>query len=402
MKKLNITWTFMLLAFMFSCKEQPVGQYPVDKIAPQSVANPVVQNTKGGAILTYDLPNEADLLLVKAVFTLPNGKQKVVETSAYTNSLVINGFAKSAKATVQLITVDKSRNESKPVNVEIEPLDSPIFDVFASTNIIAGFGGVKLTWSNSDKTDIIVGVLSKDEEGKYKPLENFYTSVATGLGAVRGLNSEPTEFGVFVRDIYDNYTDTLFATLTPWSEQQLDKKLFKPMTLASYFTLSQYGSTNMAVLWDGVTTNTNTTTTMYYVNTTTAEKIFITFDLGVSAKLSRFKFWGRTGYYFNLHHPKGIEIWGTNDPLVANGDRDSFTGWNLLTSVTSTKPSGPEPLADNLLSTEDKALAAAGEEFEFPLEAPVSRYIRFRCVRSWTDSKSMFLGELTFWGNVAK
>ena len=25
--------------------------------------------------------------------------------------------------------------------------------------------------------------------------------------------------------IYDNYTDTLFTTLTPWDEQKLDKKL---------------------------------------------------------------------------------------------------------------------------------------------------------------------------------
>lgn len=402
MKKLNIIWVFMLLTFVFSCKEQPVGQYPVDKIAPQSVANPVVQNTKGGAILTYDLPNEADLLFVKAIFTLPNGKQKIVETSAFTNSLVINGFAKSAKATVQLIAVDKSRNESKPVNVEIEPLDSPIFDVFASTNIVAGFGGVKLSWSNSDKTDIVVGVLAKNAEGKYESLENFYTSVATGLGVVRGLKAEPTEFGVFVRDIYDNYTDTLFTTLTPWSEQQLDKKLFKAMTLASFFTLSSYGSSNMGVLWDDVWTNANTNTTMYYVNTTTTEKIFITFDMGVSAKLSRFKFWGRTTWYFNLHHPKEFEIWGTNDPIVANGDRNSFAGWQLLTSGISTKPSGPDVLADNLLTSEDRALALAGEEFEFPLEAPVVRYVRFRCVRTWTDSKSMFLSELTFWGNVAK
>lgn len=402
MKKLNIIWTFILLTVLFSCNEQPIGQYSVDSIAPQSITNPVIQNTKGGAIITYVLPNEADLLFVKAVFTLPNGKQKIVETSAFTNSLVINGFAKSAKATVKLVAVDKSKNESLPVNVEIEPLDSPIFDIFASLKIIAGFGGVKLTWNNPDKKDVVVGVLSKNSEGKYVSLDNFYTSVANGLGVVRGLSPAPTQFAVYVRDIYDNYTDSLFVTLTPWDEQKLDKKLFKAMPLASFFTLSTYGSSNMAVLWDDVTANTNSNTTIYYVNTITAEKIFITFDLGVSAKLSRFKFWGRTTWYFNLHHPKEIEIWGTNSTTVANGDKDSFVGWQLLTSAISTKPSGPDVLADNLLTTEDKALAAAGEEFEFPLEAPVARYLRFRCLRTWTDSKSMFLGELSFWGNVAK
>ena len=402
MKKLSYTWTFLLIVLVFSCKEQPIGQYPIDKVPPQSIANPVVQNIKGGATITYDLPKEADLLLIKAVFTHPDGNKKVVETSAFANSIAINGFAKSAKATVQLISVDKSRNESQPVDVQIEPLDSPIFDIFANLKVISSFGGIKLTWTNADKKEVVVGVLSKNADGKYASLENFYTSVASGLGVVRGLNPTPTEFAIFIRDIYDNYTDTLFTTLTPWDEQKLDKKLFKGMTLASFFTLSSYGSSNMGVLWDDVSTNINTNTTMYYVNTTTTEKIFITFDLGVSAKLSRFKFWGRTAWYFNLHHPKEIEIWGTNDATVANGDRDSFTGWKLLTSGISTKPSGPDVLADNLLTSEDRALAAAGEEFEFPLEAPVSRYIRFRCLRTWTDSKSMFIGELTFWGNVVK
>jgi hypothetical protein len=402
MKKLNTIWTFILLMVLFSCSEQPIGQYPVDNTAPQSIANPAVQNTKGGAIITYTLPSEADLMFVKAVFTLPNGKQKIVETSAFTNSLIINGFAKSAKATVQLISVDKSKNESKPVSVIIEPLDSPIFDVFASLKVIAGFGGVKLSWSNPDKKDMVIGALSKNAEGKFVSLDNFYTTAANGLGVVRGLSPVPTAFAFFVRDIYDNCSDTLFTTMTPWEEQKLDKKLFKAMPLASFFTLSTYGSTNMAVLWDDVSTNINTTATMYYVNTVTTEKIFITFDLGVSAKLSRFKFWGRTAWYFNLHHPKEIEIWGTNSSTVANGDKDSYAGWQLLTSAISTKPSGPEVLADNLLTSEDKALAAAGEEFEFPLEAPVARYLRFKCVRTWTDSKSLFLGELTFWGNVAK
>ena len=398
MKNLKIVWTFILFVFLYSCSEQPIGQYPVDKIAPQKVANPIIQNIKGGSTITYDLPNEPDLLFVKAVYTLPNGKQKIVETSAFTNTIVINGFAKSAKATVQLVSVDKSKNESLPVTVEVEPLDSPIFDVFASLTIIESFGGIKVSWANPDKAEIVIGVLVKNTENVYEPLENFYTSVADGKGAVRGMPPVPTDFAVFVRDIYDNYTDTVFTTLTPLEEVVLDKKLWKGMPLCSSFVISTYGS-GVTSMWDNVIGS-----AFYYLNMGTGVNtpIFFTLDLGVNAKFSRFKFWGRNDWYFNLHHPKEFEVWGTSDPVVANGDPCSFTGWKLLTSGISTKPSGPGVLAADKLTSEDKALAAAGEEYEFPMEAPAARYIRVRTVRTWTDSKSSFISELTFWGSLVK
>lgn len=396
MKIKTVLWIWVLLT-LITCKEEPIGQYPVDHVPPQKVSNPVVANLKGGALITYTLPDEKDLLYVKAEYTLPNGQKKEMRTSSFTNSIRIVGFSRSVKAEVRLICVDRSRNESEPVICEIEPLDSPIFDVYNSLNVIASFGGLKLGWENLDKADVVVGVLLKNEENVYEPLDNFYTSVASGVGTVRGLPDEEQDFGVFVRDIYDNYTDTLFLTLTPWKETELDKKLWRGMTTCSLFTASQWGGA-ITVLWDGVAVAEGTGT--YYLNTTSSEKIYFTIDLGVTAKFSRFKFWGRKDWYFNLHHPKEFEIWGTSDPVVANGDPCSWDGWELLTSGISEKPSGPDVLANDKLTTEDKALAAAGEEFEFPLEAPPARYIRFRTLRTWTDSQSSFIAELTFWGNI--
>lgn len=392
---LLLSW-WVCLVFLSSCKEEYIGQYPVNNIPPQKVANPVVTNLKGGATIKYDLPDDKDLLYVKAQYTLPSGEQKEKLASAFVNEMTIKGFAKSAKTTVRLITIDRSQNESAPVEVEIEPLSSPIFDIYESLSIVAAFGGIKLTWDNPDKESIVVGILAKNEENSFISIENFYTTVHKGVGAIRGLESEETEFGIFIRDIYNNYTDTLFRTLTPWEESELDKKLWRGMTLCPSFTLSAWGGP-ITKLWDGQTIVDNTD--VYYVNTTTI-RIFFTMDLGVSTKLSRFKFWGRNNWYFNLHHPKEIEIWGTNDPVVANGDACSWDGWELLLACTSEKPSGPESLAFANLSTEDLALARGGEEFEFPLEVPSVRYIRFRTLRTWTDSNSSFIGELTFWGQV--
>ncbi|MEA4918221.1 MAG: DUF5000 domain-containing lipoprotein [Proteiniphilum sp.] len=395
-KLLLLSW-LVCSVILTSCKEEYIGQYPIDGIPPQKVSNPVVTNLKGGATIKYDLPGDKDLLYVKAQYRLPNGEQKEKLASAFVNELTIKGFSKSAKTTVRLITIDRSQNESAPVEVEIEPLSSPIFDVYESLSVVAAFGGIKLTWDNPEKESIVVGILLKNEENSFTSIENFYTTVPKGVGAIRGLKSEETEFGIFIRDIYNNYTDTLFKMLTPWYESELDKKLWRGMTLCSSFTLSQWGGP-ITKLWDGQTIVDNTD--VYYLNTTTPTRTFFTIDLGVNTNLSRFKFWGRNNWYFNLHHPKELEIWGTNDPVVANGDPCSWDGWELLLSCTSEKPSGPDATAFANLSTEDLALARNGEEFEFPLEVPSVRYIRVRTLRSWTDSNSSFIGELTFWGQI--
>ncbi len=394
MKKYIISIAFFIF-FVYSCTEEEIGQYPVDDVAPEMISNPVVTNVKGGASIKYDLPGDKDLLYVKAEYTLPSGQKKEALASAFVNEINIAGFAKSAKTMVSLISVDKSRNESAPVVVNIEPLDSPIYDVFASLHMTPSFGGMKVEWENPDKEDIVVGIVTKTEENTYTQLETFYTSVAEGSGAVRGLEPVETEFGVYVRDIYNNYTDTLFNVFVPWEEVELDKDNWRGLTLCPSFTLSQWGKP-IDCMWDGATTNTD----FYYLNRTSDEPIFFTLDLGVSAKFSRFRFWARNGFYFNLHHPKEFEVWGTNDLNVANGDPCSWDGWELLMSGTSEKPSGPDVMSQDDLSSEDLALAMSGEEFEFPLEVPVVRYIRFRTVRTWTDSNSSFIAELSFWGQI--
>ncbi len=255
-KLLLLLW-LVCSVFLTSCEEEYIGQYPVDNIPPQKVSNPVVTNLKGGATIKYDLPGDKDLLYVKALYTLPNGEQKEKLASAFVNELTIKGFAKSAKTTVRLITIDRSQNESAPVEVEIEPLSSPIFDIYESLSVVAAFGGIKLTWDNPEKESVVIGILYKNEENSFVSIENFYTSVDKGIGAIRGLKSEETEFGIFIRDIYSNYTDTLYMTLTPWHESELDKKLWRGMTLCPSFTLSQWGGP-ITKLWDGQTIVDNT------------------------------------------------------------------------------------------------------------------------------------------------
>src|SRR3546814_13409280 len=63
---------------------------------------------------------------------------------------------------------------------------------------------------------------------------------------------------------------------------------------------------------------------------------WFTFDMGVTAKLSRLTWFMRPGFFYSLHNPRIVEIWGTNEY-----DPDgSFDSWTLLTTNEQIKPSG--------------------------------------------------------------
>lgn len=390
----NLFIIILALPVLFSCKEDPVGQMPIHKNSPRPVNNPVVTNLPGGAKIQYQLPDETDLLYVKSVFTLPNGSLQEVRTSSFSNTIEVKGFGKATKMTIPLISVDRSRNESTPVHVDIAPEDSPIYDVLKSIYTVAGFGGFKIDWLNPLQSNIVVEVLKKNEEGVFKYIESFYSSEAIAKKAVRGQEAVASDFAIFVRDTYKNHTDTLQVTMTPWYEQQLDKSKFMPLPRSSKFELHGYGSTNMGILWDNATTPDNA---IYYIMLQDKYPPYFAFDMGVKAKLSRFKMWTRYDYIYRLHAPKDIVLYGTNDPYVANDPDSDDSEWIELVACSSYRPSGLS--SDELPTAEDRAFADAGEEFEFPLEAPEVRYIRFKSLASWSGTWGLFLSELTFWGS---
>lgn len=391
----------LTIILLNNCKEETIGQYPTDHVAPKVVSNVVADNLAGGVKLTYQLPDEQDLLYVQALYDLPTGKQGVTKTSVFSNSMLIKGFGKSKKQTVQLISVDRSQNQSAPVSVEVEPLDSPIYAILDSLKVQESFGGFKLAWQNPWKEDIVMGVLKKNEStGEFNYIENFYSSEVDALKAVRGLDSTRATFGIFVRDTYENYTDTLVMSLKPYFEQEIPKSGFVGLKLSSRFKVHSYGG-GMDKMWDGIT---NVDNNLYYIQNGNTVMPYFTFDMGVTAKLSRFRMWQRLNYLFALHNPKLFEWYGTNDATVANDAEtlgwETNPAWTKIMSGESKRPSGLE--AGAAITTEDQAYALAGEEFEFPLDAPAVRYLRFKLISTWSGSSGVHINELTFWGQIEK
>ena len=396
-----ILFLFVALYFVACREENFNGQFPVDSVPPAPVtlmADGVV-NFPGGATITYLLPDETDLLCVKAVYQRSDGSVNEEIASAFFNSISLRGFGKSAKVKVLLFSVDKSLNESQPVEVEIHPEDSPIYAVLETLQIKESFGGFTLQWDNPTKEKIVIQVIRPNDEGGYENVDNFYSEAASAKNSVRGQESVTTEFGIFIRDANRNYTDTLRKFITPWFETVLDNSKFTGITRSSKFTISIYGTGDMSVLWDGILIGSGQPGGGVYYFAAGEYNPYFAINLGVKAKLSRFRYWGRFDYYFRLYHAKEIQIYGTNDPAVGNNPESDNSQWILLNPeiFVSVRPSGAD--VDVPATGEDYEYALAGEEWEFPMEAPAVQWVRFQQLATWTGSTALNCAEIRFWGD---
>jgi hypothetical protein len=384
-------FTFLLSACGGDMEHGPLGSG--NESAPDTVKNVVVENTPGGAILTYELPGNVDLQYVKAVYTL-NGIQREAIASAYVNQVKVEGFGDVNEHEVELYAINRMGKSSAPVKQAIHPLTPPILQVQQSLQAEVDFGGFVISFENISKADIAIYALKRDTiDDKFIDHDALYTSLERGIFTVRNLPNKSNDFGMYVIDRWNNYSDTIFFSLTPWREEELDKTLFRPITVQGDVGWNFYSGTPEKAI-DNIVSNGN------YAHTNFPEEFphRYTLDLGVSVKLSRFMFWQRPGDDVLYQHgaPKIYNVYGRADN-PGSGSGNVLEGWTLLVACQSFKPSGL-PVGQN--SSEDVEYAARGEEFSFPRDMLPIRYLRFEMLESWSGMKCSTIGEVAFWGDI--
>src|SRR3546814_10307350 len=102
-----------------------------------------------------------------------------------------------------------------------------------------------------------------------------YTNLRRGDFSTRGLPSEETEFGVYIRDRWGNLSDTLLVTLKPLFEILLDRTQMRGVTLPTDAPLG-YGG-NIFGLFDG-----NVNGGHYHTGDAARVAQWFTFDMGVN------------------------------------------------------------------------------------------------------------------------
>uniref|UniRef100_UPI00321742A9 DUF4959 domain-containing protein n=1 Tax=uncultured Draconibacterium sp. TaxID=1573823 RepID=UPI00321742A9 len=389
MKNINILYFGLFLLLLFNgCEELERVPLTKDTVAPMKVKDPVIENIPGGAIINYTLPDETDLLYVKAEYTLANGKHFETRSSVYSNSLKIEGYGDTNEHDVKLYTVDRSENISQPLNIKIQPLTPGVHSVKESLEIISDFGGVRYTWSNPDSCALAFIILAKDSLGAIKPIETIYSGVINGVYNLRGYDPEENVFGAVLRDRWDNYSDTAMAVLTPMFEQKLDKSKFEKVELEGDADVENWGGRFEYMYDDNIST-------FCHSRAGTGWPQYVTIDLGAKVRLSRFTMVQRQGsspsdiVFYGWGNPRLSEIWGR----ASTPTDGSWDGWTKLRDCVSIRPTevGGTP-------AEDEKKYKEGDEYSFTLEDPEVRYVRILVNETWSQTGFFHLAELTFFG----
>lgn len=400
--KNKLILSFMAIScFLFSCNEdnlfKPFGND--NNVSLGQVSNVQISNIPGGAILKYNLPKDPDLAYVKAMYTSSLGIQREVTASAYVDSLRIVGLGDTKEYLVNVVCVDNFENRSEPVTVKINPLEPIVKTVFKTIKHAIGFGGFEVTFENPSKAEIAIYALVQDSASTVlNTYDAYYTSQVAGLFPVRGLPNKENNFGVFVRDRYDNTSDTIFFSGKPFREDYLNKKQFNYIQLPGDGDFSFYYGNPLAA-FDDILSHANYATT----ETPCPMPARYTLDLGVSVKLSRFRMYQRPGEGIVLYQhaaPYYYKVYGRANKPNNTPTTDPMEGWTLLRECISIKPSGLPGLGQ--VTAEDIEYAAKGEEYSFSGDCPEIRYVRFEFIESWSGMQSVGFGEVSFWGEVLK
>ncbi|MDR2382829.1 MAG: DUF4959 domain-containing protein [Prevotellaceae bacterium] len=363
--------------------EEKRPEIVMDSVPPAPVTDVQVQNIPGGAVLKYQLPDDEDLLYVKALYSLKEGRQAEVRASLYCDTLTIKGFGDEQEREVQIVAVDRSKNESVPVKVTVNPLEPPVLAIRKTLTMYPEFGGVHLYWENPTRTEISVILERKDSIGDYEQVDRFYSSVVNGDVASRGMDTITSDFRAYVQDRWENQSAPLDTILTPMFEMKFDRTKFQALRMPD----DQPDSWGWVLtrMFDG------DTNTGFHTEGSGMPQWW-TFDMGIKGKISRIKIWQRSGgYEYNHGNLKRFELWGTND--AANlGDWNAYT---RLIECENIKPSGL-PLGQ--MNAEDNARIAEGDEYPCPSNAPEVRYLRIKALESWSGGYQCYIMEIEIYG----
>ena len=395
---------FLIIGTLFSCEGEinALDLKSGDGCEPSDPVVDKVINMSGSATIECLLPPDEDVLYLMAEITL-NGELRKVKSSFYNPVLKIEGFPEAGDYEVIIKSVDRNENVSKGITTIVSPTTPSYISTGDNISMEATFSGVYVRWQeNVSKDNLILQLLGYDEDNEVVVLDDHYTNFEEGsfLSTDPSYGYEERAFGLKVSNRWGYSSDTTWVNIKPKFDEQLDNTIMSPVLdwakpntddiaegpcedVGPNFRNPQ---TQFSHLFDG---EINT----YYETGEGVPPFTFTFDLGVTANLSRFRYYQRRGPEFSFLHNtiKGWRVYGseTKEPCIDN------PAWKLLGTYEMTRPSG-----EDYTTSEDIEASQAGLDYFIDIEAtstPV-RYIRFAIDENWSNGTMAHFGELMLWG----
>ena len=393
--KTNKILSIFLISFitLLGCKDDD-GQ---DSTPPGSLLVENITPTNGGGIISYSLPDDSDILFVRAEYTNSLGVDVYRVSSSHNNFIEIDGLNQNTPVQVKLFVIDENENMSQPVDIEFTPLPSFIYLVQESITITPDLGGVKLEWENEAEKTVYVHlhiVNAGEEEIRILSSNNASESVF-----VRGLESVEMTFLTKVEDFDGNITELEEkATLTPLFEEMIDKSTWTLISQLSVNGDAWEGQTT--AFWDDVvdTAETNSDNSYFIIwrdqnGGTLNWPLDIVIDLNKNVRVHRLKVWqrafwygGPTGipYYYQEENMRSFDLYASNNSV----------DWTLLGQFDIGDPSDengniPQDFID---------AAANGHDFDLDGVSEPFRYLKFSLTSNYGSDTYVHGSEITLWG----
>jgi len=393
----------VILVFMLASCEKNNGYNTVvsnDKTKPGVITDIKVTNLNGAAYITYTLPNSSNILYVSAEYNINGTTTRQTKASYYTDTVLCDGFAQSKDYQVTLHVVSRANVESDPITVTVHPA-TPIYQLIKPTvQMTADFGGVNIKALNPYKKDIGVILIAYDNSTQeYEVADQNYTALDSINYSVRGYAATPQKFGVYVTDQFGNISDTTLLTITPIFETLLDKSQFSVYKLPSD-SQTAYGW-EVYYLWDN---KTDDYSNGWHTAPGGPAPMQCTFNMGVSAQLSRFIMWERPDQYAYSHgNPRDFSIWGSNAPAPQDAYLPQLAApgtvvgdWVNLGNYHYPDP--PSGLSPGFTNASDEAFVAAGVNFNITPGSPPVHFFRVLVHDTWSGGDFAHIMEFSIYG----
>lgn len=402
------TMLIMTFVLLYACREEGrLDQIDDTAPAPAAVTVKEIINREGGAIIKYNIPDDKNLLGVKAVYDR-NGEICETKASIYVDSLIVEGYADTQNHTVKIYSVGRNTKLSQAVEITVKPLIPPVRAV--EIDMTASFGGVNVFFNENRTNAALSLVLLVDSTGtgNWEQLQIFYAKSFSGRFARRGLPNRESRFALFVRDKWNNYSDTLVKSLSPLEEEKIPKDRFRNARLpGDTWEAVEANNPGYAIdkLWDGLESSSPGGSGWGFIFATPFTSPMpqhFTIDLGRRVLISRFKMWPRDWEIYEGSCPRTFQLWGTDAPPPDG----SWNNWQLLGEWEMFKPSGYESNgAVGVVTAEDRAYLFSGGDYEVT-DFPEITHLRFRTLSTFNShgtsasAGQIIISELSFWGQL--
>ena len=381
----------LLISIVVSCESEDKK----DTTPPGELTITSTEATYGGAIISYTLPNDDDILYVRADYTNGKGEAVFRTVSKHVNQIEVSGFVVEEDVTVSLTVVDENQNKSKAVEHEIRPLQSFIYLVQESIEIVPDLGGVQVSWENIEEKTVFIYLHIAD--GDEEETRILSSSNATENIFVRGLEAKELGFSTKVEDFDGNITSLIEeGYYTPLFEEKINKDTW---TLVSNLSIDGNAYEGATVnFWDDVvdTFETNSDNSYFIINRNDNGGVLrwpldIVIDLNKKVKINRFKVWQRAfwyngpgdqPYYYQSENLRSFDLFVSMDK----------SEWALLGSFQIEEPTNGD-ISQALLDE-----AAAGHNFNLNEISPEFRYLKFSITSNFGSDSFCHGSEISLFG----